>query len=72
MARFTARMFKDVGGNHRFRIVGGNGEKVAASEGYSRKADAKEIAAALVGPENVIDEGDNQESLPVESGPDNA
>lgn len=33
--------FEDEAGEYRFRIKGGNGEKMVTSEGYTRKADAK-------------------------------
>ena len=35
-----AEIFEDVAGEFRFRIKGLNGEIVASSEGYTRKADA--------------------------------
>lgn len=50
MAKFV--VYKDSAGYHRWRLVAGNGEKVAASEGYSSKQGAirsayrvKELAA---------------------------
>lgn len=38
MAKFT--FFVDIAGYHRWRLVAGNGEIVAASEGYSSRANA--------------------------------
>lgn len=50
MAKFV--VYKDTAGYYRWRLVAGNGEKVAASEGYSSKQNAirsayrvKELAA---------------------------
>lgn len=34
-------IFQDEAGEWRFRVKGGNGEKVATSEGYTRSADAE-------------------------------
>ena len=39
--------FTDAEGGHRFRVKGANGEIVASSEGYSRKADAQRGYADL-------------------------
>lgn len=51
MARFV--IYLDVSGHYRWRLVAGNGEKVAASEGYASKQGAirsasrvREIAAS--------------------------
>lgn len=33
-------VYRDVGGEYRYRIVGANGERMAASEAYSTKANA--------------------------------
>lgn len=53
VSEFKARVFKDDSGQFRFRLVATNGEPVAQSEGYSRKIDARTIAVALVGEDNV-------------------
>lgn len=37
----AAEYFRDVAGEWRFRIVAGNGEVVASSEGYTSQADAR-------------------------------
>jgi hypothetical protein len=39
--------FRDRAGEWRFRIVAGNGEIVASSEGYTRQADARRGLADL-------------------------
>jgi len=53
MAKFV--VYKDVAGSYRWRLIAGNGEKVAASEAYASKANAarsaknvREIASAAV------------------------
>lgn len=40
MAKSRAEIFTDTDGEHRFRIVSGNNQIVATSEGYSRRRDA--------------------------------
>lgn len=40
-------VFEDHLGEWRFRLVAGNGEPMAASEGYTRKADAIRAAKRL-------------------------
>ncbi len=42
MAKFV--VYKDVAGYYRWRLVAGNGEKVAASEAYASKANAARSA----------------------------
>lgn len=39
LARYE--VYEDKAGEYRFRLVGGNGEIVAVSEGYSTRADAE-------------------------------
>ncbi len=34
------RIYRDVAGQYRWRLVAGNGEKVAVSEAYTTKSDA--------------------------------
>lgn len=34
-------IFEDDNGMHRFRLIGANGEKMASSEAYTRRADAR-------------------------------
>jgi len=53
MAKFI--IYRDIAGNYRWRLVAGNGEKVAASEAYASHANAvrsakrvKELAAFAV------------------------
>lgn len=53
MAKFT--FFVDVAGYYRWRLVAGNGEKVAASESYASRSNAvrsakrvKELAAIAI------------------------
>lgn len=41
-------LFEDAKGEHRFHVKGDNGEIVATSEGYTRKADAARGAQTLV------------------------
>lgn len=38
------KVYEDAAGNWRFRLVGGNGEKVAGSEAYASKANAVRAA----------------------------
>lgn len=47
MAKFV--IYKDVAGSYRWRLVAGNGEKVAASEAYASKANAKRSAETVRG-----------------------
>ena len=42
MAKFV--VYQDAAGEYRWRLVAGNGEKVAASEGYTRKYSAERSA----------------------------
>lgn len=47
MAKFV--IYKDVAGSYRWRLVAGNGEKIAASEAYVSKANAKRSAENVRG-----------------------
>lgn len=47
MAKFV--IYKDVAGSYRWRLIAGNGEKVAASEAYVSKANAKRSAENVRG-----------------------
>lgn len=41
-------IFTDDAGGHRFRLVGGNGQKMAASQAYTRKTSARRAARRIV------------------------
>ena len=45
MSKFE--IYRDVGGNHRWRLKAGNGEIVAVSEGYTTRYSAKESATKV-------------------------
>lgn len=47
MSAPNIEVYEDAAGRWRFRVVGGNGEPMAASEAYTRKADAQRGADAL-------------------------